>query len=52
MHRETFMSYWITTFRFLQLCYLMILMTLLIIYTIVVLVDRFEVDATELFQEY
>ena len=51
-HRETFISHWFTVFRFMQLLYLMILMILLIIYTIIVLFDRFELNANELYEEY
>ena len=46
------MGTWILVFRFVQLFYLMVLMILLLIYTIDVLLNRFDLDANELYEEY
>ena len=51
-HLDTFMGYWITVFRFAQLIYLMVLMVLLLIYTTDVLLNRFDLNANELYDEY
>lgn len=39
-------------FRFAQLIYLMVLMVLLLIYTLDVLLNRFNLNANELYDEY
>jgi len=46
------MGYWVTIFRFMQLFYLLCLMILLFIYTIDVLLNRFDLDVDSLYKEY